>query len=70
VNQVGDVVTITGLPHEPPTDLFPVIRLECDEPPQAAPWAVDRLWQGDPARMTDWAALRGRSVWADGRPRP
>jgi len=70
VNQVGDVVTITELPHEPPTDLFPVIRLECDEPPQAAPWAVDRLWQGDPARMTDWAALRGRSVWADGRPRP
>ncbi len=70
VRQVGDVVTVTGLPQEPPTDLFPVIRLEFDEPPQAAPWAVDRLWQGDPARMSDWAALRGRSVWTDGRPRP
>jgi len=70
VRQVGDVVTVTDLPQEPPTDLFPVIRLEFDEPPQAAPWAVDRLWQGDPARMSDWAALRGRSVWTDGLPRP
>lgn len=64
-----DYVTIRDLPAEPPTDLFPVIRLECEAPPVARPWAVDRLWQGDPRRMTSWAAARGASVYADGRPR-
>jgi alpha-L-fucosidase len=64
-----DYVTIHDLPSEPPTDLFPVIRLECEALPAARPWAADRLWQGDPRRMTSWAAKRGVSVFADGRPR-
>lgn len=68
--QEGDVLHLTGLPIEPPTNLFPVIRLECDGPPRPAAWAADRLWQGDPNRMTAWAAQRGTSVWADGCPRP
>jgi alpha-L-fucosidase len=68
--QDADYLTIRGLPKEPPTDLFPVIRLECDGPPKPRPWAVDRLWGGDPRRMTAWAAERGTSVWADGKPRP
>ena len=60
-------VSIKGLPSKPPTDLFPVIKLECDGPPRPRPWAADRLWQGDPRRMTAWARARGEGVWADGR---
>jgi alpha-L-fucosidase len=67
--QSEDHVTLRGLPVEPPTDLFPVIRLECDGPPRPRAWAADRLWQGDPRRMTPWAAARGTTVYADGEPR-
>jgi alpha-L-fucosidase len=69
VEQQGDVVFIRGLPAEPPTSLFPVIKLECAARPQASDWAVDRLWGGDPRRMTGWARARGTSVWADGEER-
>ena len=65
----GDVVFIRGLPAEQPTALFPVIELECAGTPQASDWAVDRLWGGDPGRMSDWAQARGSSVWADGAER-
>lgn len=66
-----DGLVIQGLPIEPPCDLFPVIRLEFDKPPQLHPWAQERLWAGDPSRMTGWAAQRGTSVWTDGEiPRP
>lgn len=68
-DQTDDRLTIKGLPAKPPTDLFPVIRLECDGPPKPCAWAKDRLWGGDPRRMTGWAAARGSSVYADGRPR-
>ncbi len=64
----GELV-LGGLPAERPTALFPVIRLRCAACPQACDWARDRLWCGDPRRMTPWAAGRGSSVWADGRPR-
>ncbi len=67
--QRGDELILRGLPIEPPTDLFPVIKIECVDRPRPAPWAADRLWQGDPTRMSAWAAARGSSVWADGRPR-
>lgn len=59
--QSGDYLTISGLPEEPPTDLFPVIKVVCDGPPQPCDWAVDRLWQGDPKRMLPWVATRGKS---------
>jgi alpha-L-fucosidase len=53
--QRGDELLIDGLPRECPSALFPVIRLECEGRPQPAPWAADRLWTGDPRRMTAWA---------------
>jgi alpha-L-fucosidase len=67
--QTEDHLTLSGLPAEPPTPLFPVIKLECADSPRTLLWAVDRLWQGDPRRMAGWAAARGTSVWADGQPR-
>ena len=60
--QSEDHVHITGLPAGPPTPLFPVIKLECVGAPQPRAWAADRLWQGDPRRMVEWAAARGSSV--------
>jgi alpha-L-fucosidase len=68
--QSDDYLTLHGLPAEPPTELFPVIRLECESWPEPRPWAADRLWAGDPCRMTEWAAARGRgvSVSGDGAP--
>lgn len=67
--QTEDEVTIEGLPPNPPVDLYPVIRLECEGRPEARPWARERLWTGDPCRMTDWARARGTSGWVDGRER-
>ena len=67
--QTEDHLYVHELPQEPPTPLFPVIRLECDGPPQPHPWAKDRLWGGDPRRMTAWAAARGSAVWVSGQPR-
>lgn len=66
-DSVPDGMLIQGLPIKSPCELFPVIRLEFDEPPQLYPWAQARLWEGDPSRMAQWAAQRGHSVWADGR---
>jgi alpha-L-fucosidase len=60
-DQTEAALILRGLPAEPPTRLFPVIRLECDGPPQPCEWAKDRLWQGDPRRMAAWAAARGDS---------
>jgi alpha-L-fucosidase len=65
--QSTDHLAVRGLPVDPPTPLFPVIRLECDGPPRPRPWAADRLWTGDPRRMAAWAAGRGTSVRANGR---
>jgi alpha-L-fucosidase len=69
VEQNGDVLLLRGLPAEQPTSLFPVIEIECEDVPQASDWAVDRLWGGDPRRMTGWAGERGTSVWMDGEER-
>ncbi|SDC07541.1 alpha-L-fucosidase [Paenibacillus sp. UNCCL117] len=66
--QNGDILTIFGLPKERPTRLFPVIRVEFTEPPQTTVWGRERLWQGDPSRIADWARTRGTSVYADGEP--
>ncbi len=68
-DQTEDHLIIRGLPAKAPTDLFPVIKLECEAPPRPCDWAKDRLWGGDPRRMLDWAKARGTSVWADGKQR-
>ncbi len=62
-----DGIEIEGLPIELPAGLFPVIRMEFNEPPTLHSWARERLWSGDPARMAGWAAERGSGVWVDGR---
>lgn len=64
--QNGDVLLISGLPSEPPTGLFPVIRVECESKPEANQWGKERLWEGDPERVAAWARQRGTSVFADG----
>ncbi|MBI3920684.1 MAG: alpha-L-fucosidase, partial [Armatimonadetes bacterium] len=67
--QDEEALTLKGLPSTSLTELFPVIRLECDGPPKAHDWAVPRLWTGDPRRFTRWAAERGTTVDAFRTPR-
>ncbi len=67
--QKDDVLTITDLPSARPTPLFPVIRIECDGPPEGGRWGLERLWGGDPTRCVEWARSRGTSVWTDGEGR-
>ncbi len=67
--QKGEELTIHGLPIEPPTPLFPVIKLVCDSKPEGGVWAKQRLWSGDPTRIAAWARKRGTSVYADGKRR-
>jgi alpha-L-fucosidase len=66
VEQTADAVTLKGLPRRSPTDLFPVIRLECDGEPVPVPWARERLWSGDPRPYIAWARSRGEGVSAGG----
>ncbi|MDI4647829.1 alpha-L-fucosidase [Cohnella hashimotonis] len=68
--QQGDELIIDGLPREAPSRLFPVIRVECEGPPEANSWGRQRLWEGDPHRVADWARTqRGTSVYRDGKER-
>ncbi|MFC4597099.1 alpha-L-fucosidase [Cohnella hongkongensis] len=65
--QSGDELIVGGLPKEAPSRLFPVIRITCEGRPEANQWGRERLWEGDPARVAEWARLqRGESVYADG----
>ena len=59
-------ILISGLPEDKPTSLFPVIRLNVPKGFEILPWAKERLWHGNPDRMTAWSAARGTSVWVDG----
>lgn len=63
----GEVV-LYGLPADPPTSLFPVIRLDCDGPPRAEPWARGPYY-GTVDHALEMAQQRGTSVWADGKER-
>jgi alpha-L-fucosidase len=67
--QDDETLTVRGLPLLAPCEGFPVVKIECDAPPSAMPAFRDRLWCGDPKRMTAWARSRGTSVWADGQER-
>lgn len=64
--QTPERLTIRGLPASPPTKLFPVIRLECDGPPQPQAWARERLWCGDPRPYIAWARERGEGFNVEG----
>jgi alpha-L-fucosidase len=67
--QNGEELVLRGLPPLQPTDLFPVIKLTCTAKPAGGFWAKNRVWGEDASGFREWAARRGTSVWADGKPR-
>ena len=69
MTQVGEDVTLEGLPAAMPTELFPVIRVECAGKPEGGHWAKHRVWGGDSSGFVEWARKRGTSVWRDGKER-
>lgn len=69
VTQNGENMIISGLPPLAPTELFPVIKLECENKPAAGPWLQSPLWGEDTTMFRKWAVKRGTSVWVDGEPR-
>lgn len=66
VTQDDEFTTLRQLPAQAPGGLFPVIRLECDSPPQSTFIGKTPQWTGDPLRYAAWARARGNSVFADG----
>lgn len=52
-------VTLHRVPATPPTALFPVLKLECDDEPRRLPTYHPGLWGGDPMRFHAWTAARG-----------
>ena len=67
-SQSEDELVLEGLPADPPTDLFPVIRLECEGRPEAHEWAHGAYY-GTIEHGLEMAQKRGTSVWVDGRER-
>ena len=61
-------VVIRGLPAEPPTPLFPVIKLECVDRPRPCPW-VGGSYFGLREHAREKARTRGTSVFVDGEER-
>lgn len=50
----GDVLEIS-LPAQPPEEeLFSVIRITCKGRPETNYWGSQRLWEGDPERISAW----------------
>ena len=66
--QSEDMLVVKGLPAEPPTPLFPVIKLECVDRPRPCPW-VSGPYFGTRAHSLAMAQTRGTSVFADGKER-
>ena len=62
-SQKGEELFIEGLPLENPSELFPVIKIECDGKPEANQWGREKIWHGDPMRVADWARERGETVF-------
>ena len=56
-DQDGEHLYLRNLPTAPTDPRDTVIALEVEGQPAAHDWAVDRLWQGDPARMSEWSGL-------------
>jgi alpha-L-fucosidase len=54
----GDNLLIRGLPKELDEELFPVICIETEGKPATNDWGGQRLWQGNPERIADWARSR------------
>ncbi|MGB8455596.1 MAG: alpha-L-fucosidase [Anaerocolumna sp.] len=60
--QEGDILYIEGLPEKTEESLFPVIKITCEGKPETNSWGEERLWEGDPQRVADWAVKRGNNV--------
>ena len=60
--QDGDILYISGLPKESPSRLFPVIKIEFEAEPETNQWGRERLWEGNPARVAEWARKRGTTT--------
>ncbi len=57
--QNGDTLIIT-LPKELWEEpLFPVLAVTCKERPRTNTWGAQRIWEGDPSRVSAWA----RAEW-------
>lgn len=65
-SQDGEYTTLSGLPKRPPTELFPVVRLDFDTDPEPTALGCVQQWTGDPLRYLSWAGARGTGVNADG----
>lgn len=65
--QKGADLVIHGLPAKNPSDLFPVIRVECTGRPVTNQWGRERNWGGDPQRIADWARESGIPACLDGK---
>lgn len=60
----GDDLILYGLPEKTEEPLFPVIKIECSTRPDTNSWGRQRLWEGDPGRVADWAReQRGSGLW-------
>ena len=68
IEQHDDELVLKGLPAEPPTPLFPVIKLECVDRPRPCPW-VSGGYFGTREHSLAHALKRGTSVFADGEER-
>ena len=55
IEQRPDAIYLSGLPASSPSELFPVIQLDFEAPPQPKAWAQRRLWNLDPLSMQSWA---------------
>lgn len=65
-DQQDAIITLHNLPETSPTPLFPVIKLSFAGRPTTTQWGRERLWDGDPARVADWARSRGEGPNVDG----
>ena len=65
LEQGENELVVRGLPAEPPTPLFPVIKLECVDRPRPCPWVAGPYF-GTRDHALAQARTRGTSVFADG----
>ncbi len=56
---LGRPILVRGLPKTSPSRLFPVLKLTFEGEVRPMELFQQRLWCGDPRRMTAWAKLRG-----------
>lgn len=54
-DQDEEAIRIFGIPKQTEENLFPVMKIEFEERPQATQWGNQRLWQGDASRVAEWA---------------